>query len=125
MFEEISEFGFGSEWIEVVKDLLKGLGVRFEAEESVRIHRDDIVIEISEKDRKFVVSVNLEIPKYIGLEDLDRYAKSYRDFLEIIAKTGLEPFYELDASTGYTFLRALIEIQNLDKLLEMLKKVLS
>lgn len=125
MFEEVPRFISGSEWLENVKNLLKNLGVRFEAEESVRIHKDDVVVEVLEKDGRFAVVASVEVPRYLDIEEVDRYVKTYRDLLMFIAKTGLEPSYELDTSIGYTFLRAVVEVEDLGKLLELLRKVLS
>ncbi|MDK6028179.1 hypothetical protein QPL79_02215 [Ignisphaera sp. 4213-co] len=124
MEEELIYQGEGSEWIEKVKELLKQIGVRFEAEESVRIHRDDVVIEVVEREGRFTISINMEIPKTVELSELEKHASAYKSFLEIIAKSSAEPFYELDASIGYTFLRALINVDNIEKLLDMLRKIL-
>ena len=121
MFEE--EFA-SSEWIERVKEYLKSIGARFEAEESVRIHRNDVVIEAMEKGDKFSVVISIEIPTKLSLEEVDRYSKAYKEFLEIIAKSSAQPLYELDTSTGYAFLRASIDVENVDSLIELLKKIM-
>jgi hypothetical protein len=124
VFEEELVRG-GSEWIDKVKDLLKELGARFEAEESVRIHIGDVVAEVMERDGGFVVSVSIEVPKAPALSEVDRYAEAYREMLKLLAKTGLEPGYELDTSIGYVFLRAVIAIKDLEELLSTLRKMLS
>ena len=124
MFEEELVRG-GSEWIDRVKDLLKELGARFEAEESIRIHIGDVVAEVMERDGGFVVSVSIEVPKAPALSEVDRYAEAYREMLKLLAKTGLEPGYELDTSIGYVFLRAVIAVKDLEELLSTLRKMLS
>lgn len=121
--EETSQGGY-SEWIEKVKKLLRDMGVRFEAEESVRIHKDDVVIEVMEKGDKFTISISIEIPRALELSEVDRYVAAYRSFLELVAKASTEPFYELDTSIGYTFLRALIDVENVDQLIDKLKTML-
>ncbi|MCC6056474.1 MAG: hypothetical protein LM583_07345, partial [Desulfurococcaceae archaeon] len=88
MFEEELVRG-GSEWIDRVKDLLKELGARFEAEESVRIHIGDVVAEVMEREGGFVVSVSIEVPKAPALSEVDRYAEAYREMLKLLAKAGL------------------------------------
>jgi hypothetical protein len=124
VFEEELVRG-GSEWIDRVKDLLKELGARFEAEESVRIHIGDVVAEVMEREGGFVVSVSIEVPKAPTLGEVDRYAEAYREMLKLLAKAGLEPGYELDTSIGYVFLRAVIAIKDLEELLSTLRKMLS
>ena len=124
MFEEELVRG-GSEWIDRVKDLLKELGARFEAEESVRIHIGDVVAEVMEREGGFVVSVSIEVPKAPALSEVDRYAEAYREMLKLLAKAGLEPGYELDTSIGYVFLRAVIAVKDLEELLSTLRKMLS
>ena len=124
MFEEELARG-GSEWIDRVKDLLKELGARFEAEESVRIHIGDVVAEVMEREGGFVVSVSIEVPKAPALSEVDRYAEAYREMLKLLAKAGLEPGYELDTSIGYVFLRAVIAVKDLEELLSTLRKMLS
>jgi len=124
VFEEELVRG-GSEWIDRVKDLLKELGARFEAEESVRIHIGDVVAEVMEREGGFVVSVSIEVPKALTLCEVDRYAEAYREMLKLLAKAGLEPGYELDTSIGYVFLRAVIAIKDLEELLSTLRKMLS
>jgi hypothetical protein len=114
----------GSEWIDRVKDLLKELGARFEAEESVRIHIGDVVAEVMEREGGFVVSVSIEVPKAPALSEVDRYAEAYREMLKLLAKAGLEPGYELDTSIGYVFLRAVIAVKDLEELLNTLRKML-
>jgi len=114
----------GSEWIDRVKDLLKELGARFEAEESVRIHIGDVVAEVMEREGGFVVSVSIEVPKAPALGEVDRYAEAYREMLKLLAKAGLEPGYELDTSIGYVFLRAVIAVKDLEELLNTLRKML-
>ena len=123
MFEEELVRG-GSEWIDRVKDLLKELGARFEAEESVRIHIGDVVAEVMEREGGFVVSVSIEVPKAPALSEVDRYAEAYREMLKLLAKAGLEPGYELDTSIGYVFLRAVIAVKDLEELLNTLRKML-
>jgi hypothetical protein len=123
VFEEELVRG-GSEWIDRVKDLLKELGARFEAEESVRIHIGDVVAEVMERDGGFVVSVSIEVPKAPALSEVDRYAEAYREMLKLLAKAGLEPGYELDTSIGYVFLRAVIAVKDLEELLGTLRKML-
>ncbi|MEM0026680.1 MAG: hypothetical protein QXT53_02605 [Ignisphaera sp.] len=124
IYEEISQSGY-SEWIEKVKELLKCMNIRFEAEESVRIHKDDVVVEIVEKGGRFTISLSIEIPKILEPSEVDRYATAYRSFLELVAKASTEPFYELDTSIGYTFLRALIDVDNVEQLIDKLKTMLS
>jgi len=124
VFEEELVRG-GSEWIDRVKDLLKELGARFEAEESVRIHIGDVVAEVMEREGGFVVSVSIEVPKALTLSEVDRHAEAYREMLKLLAKAGLEPGYELDTSIGYVFLRAVIAIKDLEELLSTLRKMLS
>jgi hypothetical protein len=123
VFEEELVRG-GSEWIDRVKDLLKELGARFEAEESVRIHIGDVVAEVMEREGGFVVSVSIEVPKAPALSEVDRYAEAYREMLKLLAKAGLEPGYELDTSIGYVFLRAVIAVKDLEELLNTLRKML-
>jgi hypothetical protein len=123
VFEEELVRG-GSEWIDRVKDLLKELGARFEAEESVRIHIGDVVAEVMEREGGFVVSVSIEVPKAPALSEVDRYAEAYREMLKLLAKAGLEPGYELDTSIGYVFLRAVIAVKDLEELLGTLRKML-
>jgi phage host-nuclease inhibitor protein Gam len=125
VFEEEVVSAGGSEWLEKVKRFLRDAGVRFEAEESVRIHVGDVVAEVSEREGGFVVTLSVEVPTTLNLEDVDRYANAYRDMLKMIAKAGKEPRYELDTSIGYPFLRAVIELGSIDDVLEMLKKMLS
>ena len=122
--EEVIGVG-GSEWLEKVKRFLRDVGARFEAEESVRIHVGDVVAEVSESGGGFVVTLSVEVPTTLSLEDVDRYANAYRDLLRMIAKAGKEPRYELDTSIGYPFLRAVIELGSIDEVLDLLKKMLS
>jgi len=122
--EEVIGVG-GSEWLEKVKRFLRDVGARFEAEESVRIHVGDVVAEVSESGGGFVVTLSVEVPTTLSLEDVDRYANAYRDMLRMIVKAGKEPRYELDTSIGYPFLRAVIELGSIDDVLELLKKMLS
>jgi len=122
MFEE--EF-IGVEWVKKVEELLKGFGARFEAEESVRIHVGDVIVEVSESGGGFAIALSIEIPKSLSLEDVDRCANAYRDMLKLLVKSGTEPSYELDTSIGYTFLRATIELKDVSEVLDLLKKMLS
>jgi hypothetical protein len=71
------------------------------------------------------VSVSIEVPKAPALSEVDRYAEAYREMLKLLAKTGLEPGYELDTSIGYVFLRAVIAVKDLEELLSTLRKMLS
>jgi hypothetical protein len=122
MFEE--EF-IGVKWVKKVEELLKGFGARFEAEESVRIHVGDVIVEVSESGGGFAIALSIEIPKSLSLEDVDRCANAYRDMLKLLVKSGAEPSYELDTSIGYTFLRATIELKDVSEVLDLLRKMLS
>ena len=122
----MEEVGAELEWIDTVKNFLRERNIRFEAEESVRIHLNDVLIEISRLDEdKYIMLINIEIPKTLSIDEIDRYSSMYRDFLRIISRASAEPMYELDTSTGYVFLRASLEIHGLNNLINSLEKILS
>ena len=112
------------DWIDKIKDLLREYNIRFEAEENIRIHLSDLVIEIMRSGENYTMNINIEIPKSVEASELSRYVNTYKIFLETISKIGIEPAYELDTSIGYVFLRALIVFRDLESLIGKLREIL-
>jgi len=128
VFEETVEIG-GKEWLKRVCEELEKLGVSFEAEENVRIHVDDIVVQIAEGgDKAFSVSISIQLPPS-EVEDLEKYVDSFRKALTIASRMRSgELAYELDTSLpDYPFLyivRKYDDVETLVKeLVEALKSV--
>jgi hypothetical protein len=122
--EYIEDLAETHDWIDKIKDLLRKYNIRFEAEENIRIHLSDLVIEIMRGGENYTMNINIEIPKSIEASELSRYVNTYKIFLETISKIGIEPTYELDTSIGYVFLRALIVFRDLESLIGKLREIL-
>ncbi len=122
--ESFEVFGEWYEWIDEIKSILREYNVSFESEESVRVHISDVILEIRRSEENYIITINIEIPKYIDINDIDRYVDAYRIFLEILAKASAEPVYELDSSIGYVFLRALINFKDLGSVISTLRNIL-
>ncbi|MGC9010337.1 MAG: hypothetical protein ACP5I7_06980 [Sulfolobales archaeon] len=122
--EYIEDLAETHDWIDKIKDLLRKYNIRFEAEENIRIHLSDLVIEIMRSGENYMMNINIEIPKSIEASELSRYVNTYKIFLETISKIGIEPTYELDTSIGYVFLRALIVFRDLESLIGKLREIL-
>ena len=73
--------------------------IRLETGESVRIHLNDVLIEILRLDEdKWIMLINIEIPKTASMEEIDRYSSMHRDFLRIISRASIELVNELEIS---------------------------
>ncbi len=127
MLEEvISIQNRDSEWIQMVREVLDRAGIRYEAEESIRIHIDDVVLQISEAEGKgFIVTASVELSSRPTMQDIERIIDTLKRTLTILSITGREFVYELDTSLpSYPFLYISINYGDIYELLEDLRKVI-
>ncbi len=114
--------------LEEVAKIAKELGLSFEKEESVRIHIDDVVIEVSPSNGGGKVTISIQLlPEGASSEEVEGVVKSFKKALEIASKLeGGELTYELDTSLpSYPYLYIVRSYESKEKLLDDLKKALS
>ena len=113
--------------LEEVARIAKELGLSFEKEESVRIHVDDVVVEVSPTESGARVTISIQLmPEGATREDVESVVKSFKRALEIAAalENG-ELSYEVDTSLpSYPYLYIVRSYSDASKLVEDLKKAL-
>ncbi len=114
--------------LEEVAKIARDLGLSFEKEESVRIHVDDVVIEVTPSDGGGKVAISIQLlPEGGSREDVESVVKSFRKALEIASmlESG-ELTYEVDTSLpSYPYLYIVRSYSDASKLVEELRKALS
>jgi len=125
MLEEYISIQSSSEWIQKVREILDSIGIRYEAEEAIRIHINDMVLQISEtEDGGFTIVASIELSSRPSLQDIDRIVNVLGKTLRLLSITERELVYELDTSLpSYPFLYISIRYRDLDELLNDLKKI--
>ncbi|ADM28429.1 conserved hypothetical protein [Ignisphaera aggregans DSM 17230] len=125
MLEEYISIQSSSEWIQKVREILDSVGIRYEAEEAIRIHIDDMVLQISEtEDGGFTIVASIELSSRPSLQDIDRIVNVLGKTLRLLSITERELVYELDTSLpSYPFLYISIRYRDLDELLNDLRKI--
>jgi len=125
MLEEYISIQSSSEWIQKVREILDGVGIRYEAEEAIRIHIDDMVLQISEtEDGGFTIVASIELSSRPSLQDIDRIINVLGKTLRLLSITERELIYELDTSLpSYPFLYISIRYRDIDELLNDLRKI--
>ncbi len=112
------------EWVDKLVNGLKELGLSYEVEENVRIHIDDLVIQVSESGDGYTVTISVQLPPS-EIDDVGRYVESYRKALEIVSKLSGEIVYELDTSLpDYPFLYISRRYSDPNKMIEELLSAL-
>ena len=90
------------EWVDRLKRVFEELGLSYEIEEAVRVHIDDLIIQLSEAEdgQGISVSISVALPSEdMTLEDAEKCAKSIEKALRIAAMLNRgELSYELDTS---------------------------
>jgi len=125
MLEEYISIQSSSEWIQKVREILDSVGIRYEAEEAIRIHIDDMVLQISEtEDGGFTIVASIELSSRPSLQDIDRIVNVLGKTLRLLSITERELVYELDTSLpSYPFLYISIRYRDIDELLNDLRKI--
>ncbi len=125
MLEEYISIQSSSEWIQKVREILDSAKIKYEAEEAVRIHLNDTVLQISEaEDGGFTIVASIELSSRPSLQDIDRITNVLGKTLKILSITGRELVYELDTSLpSYPFLYISIRYKGVDELLNDLRKI--
>ncbi len=109
-----------SEWVKKLKKALEEAGVSFEAEETVRIHLGDLVVEVGEAEKGPTVTVSLQLPGAPpSAEEVESYTKTYQLALKLVSRLTGELGYELDTSLpGYPLLHIVVAYTDADKMAE-------
>ncbi|NPA97561.1 MAG: hypothetical protein GXO32_08180 [Crenarchaeota archaeon] len=114
--------------LEEVAKVARELGLSYEKEESVRIHVDDIIIEVTPTEQGAKVTLSLQLmPEGASREDVENVVKSFRRALEIAAELeNGELSYEIDTSLpSYPYLYIVRSYSDPAKLVEDLRKALA
>jgi len=116
-----------AEWIKRVIELVKRYGVKFEAEESVRIHVGSAVVEVREADEGFRVTAQIQLPQSESpLQDFDYSAEQFAETMKFVSKLKSgQIVYELDTSLpDYPYFIVSRLYRSLDELLKDLEEAL-
>jgi len=116
-----------AEWIKRVVELVKRYGVKFEAEESVRMHVGGAVVEVREADEGFRVTAQIQLPQSESpLQDFDYVAEQFAETMKLVSKLKSGHIvYELDTSLpDYPYFIVSRIYRSLDELLKDLEEAL-
>jgi len=119
----------GKTWIKELRKILDELGISYEAEENVRVHVGEVVVqigELEEDERGYYVTASISLPSSEStLEEFDYYMDSFKAALKLILGLSGEVKYELDTSLpDYPVLHITKKFNDAEKLVEDLKNVL-
>ena len=119
----------GKTWIKELRKILDGLGISCEAEENVRVHVGEVVVqigELEEDERGYYVTASISLPSSEStLEEFDYYMDSFKAALKLILGLSGEVKYELDTSLpDYPVLHITKKFNDAGKLVEDLKSIL-
>ncbi len=109
--EGIPGHGSHHSWAKRIHSVLRELGIPFEAEaEATRFHLGDLVVEITEAEKGYQVSLSIPLPGGDEGEDPDYYASIVRWAARLLSLLGKPVEYSLDTSlpdypTLYAFRR--------------------
>jgi len=115
------------EWTKRVVELVKRYGVKFEAEESVRMHIGSAVVEIREADEGFRVTAQIQLPQSESpSQDFDYAAEQFAETMKFVSKLKSgQIVYELDTSLpDYPYFIVSRLYRSLDELLKDLEEAL-
>ena len=89
------------EWIDRLKNVLEELGLSYEIEEAVRIHINNMIVQISEgSEGEMNVSISVALPSSeVSVDDVGRYVSDIEKAFSLAARLSRgELLYELDTS---------------------------
>ena len=116
-----------SEWVKRIQSILSKSSLRYEVEEAIRIHVDDIIIQIGESsDGLLSVSFSISLPSESSKEEIERVVQSFEKALHMssILEQG-ELSYELDTSLpNYPVLYIVRKYRDTDALILDVEKML-
>ncbi len=128
--EEVEEYEIekrleSSEFIKRIKSVVEDLGFRHEVEENVRIHIDDVVMQIAEAEEGYNVSISVSLPSSTETE-VSSYVEAISKALKISSLLqGGELEYQLDTSIpDYPMLFIVRRYKDLDKLINDIRTAL-
>jgi len=119
----------GKTWIKELRKVLDELGVSYEAEENIRVHVGEVVVQIGEfeeGEKGYYVTTSINLPSSDStLQEFDYYMNSFKTALKLILGLTGELKYELDTSLpDYPVLHVTRKFDDAGKLIENLKNVL-
>jgi len=119
----------GKTWIKELRKILDELGINYEAEENIRVHVGEVVVQIGEfeeGEKGYYVTASISLPSSEStLEEFDYYMNSFKAALKLILGLAGEVKYELDTSLpDYPVLHITRKFNDAGKLVEDLKNVL-
>lgn len=119
----------GKTWIKELRKILDELGINYEAEENIRVHVGEVVVQIGEfeeGEKGYYVTASISLPSSEStLEEFDYYMNSFKAALKLILRLTGEVKYELDTSLpDYPVLHITKKFNDAGKLVEDLKNVL-
>ncbi|HIP85394.1 MAG TPA: hypothetical protein EYH17_01970 [Pyrodictium sp.] len=116
-------------WIKELRKVLDELGISYEAEENVRVHVGEVVVQIGEfeeGEKGYYVTASINLPSSEStLEEFDYYMDSFKVALKLMLGLTGEIRYELDTSLpDYPVLHITRKFNDAGKLVENLKNTL-
>lgn len=94
-------YAVSREWIDRLKKVFEELGISYEIEEAVRIHINDMIVQISEgNEGEMNVSISVALPSSeVSVDDVSKYARDIEKAFNLAARLNRgELLYELDTS---------------------------
>ncbi|AEM39778.1 hypothetical protein Pyrfu_1925 [Pyrolobus fumarii 1A] len=115
-----------SAWLKKLRDVVEEVGYSYEAEETMRIHIGDIIVEVGVEDGKYAVTVSVPLPGSGATdEEVDYYARLYEQGLRVLLGLGGDVKYEVDTSLpDYPSLHMTRLYDDADKLVEDMSRLL-
>lgn len=116
-------------WIKELRKVLDELGISYEAEENVRVHVGEVVVQIGEfeeGEKGYYVTASINLPSSEStLEEFNYYMDSFKVALKLMLGLTGEMRYELDTSLpDYPVLHITRKFNDAGKLVENLKNIL-
>ncbi|HIQ55633.1 MAG TPA: hypothetical protein EYH59_02975 [Pyrodictium sp.] len=116
-------------WIKELRKVLDELGISYEAEENVRVHVGEVVVQIGEfeeGEKGYYVTASINLPSSEStLEEFNYYMDSFKVALKLMLGLTGEMRYELDTSLpDYPVLHITRKFNDAGKLVENLKNTL-
>jgi len=116
-------------WIKELRKILDELGISYEAEENLRVHVGEVVVQIGEfeeGEKGYYVTASISLPSSEStLEEFDYYMDSFKAALKLVLGLTGEVRYELDTSLpDYPVLHITKKFNDAGKLVEDLKSIL-
>ena len=116
-------------WIKELRKILDELGISYEAEENIRVHVGEVVVQIGEfeeGEKGYYVTASISLPSSEStLEEFDYYMDSFKAALKLVLGLTGEVRYELDTSLpDYPVLHITKKFNDAGKLVEDLKSIL-